>query len=409
MRFNDRIKMTRLQNNIALLDMKLQKPFLTITHDRYHSLCNNMYNYFSDSNRVEDPLLEKLIRNEWILTDEWPNSTLGYTGKIYHITIEPTLHCNLNCPHCLRGADNTENQFISSEEYHSKVMPFIKYLNPLTIGFMGGEPTTCPDIARIIYDTLNNTESRIVLYTNGVSVDNSIIEIMTEYEHRNMIQVSIDGCTPEVHDAIRGSGSFQDTMNFLDILRSYNYHNVLIKMTVIPDNVHEYYMLNNFAMDNGWKLGISMYCRTGRGANTAISYKLMNDLLLNILKDILKVNDAFNIDEYIDSPTYFNRFPCGLAKKGSFTIDPYLNVIDCMNVRRFVGSLNTDEYNVILNNFFRLYFPVVEDIPSCSECRLRYICKGGCRDLAYKHTGSVVGVQPYCKLFKTIYEKYFSC
>jgi len=406
MRFSDRIKMSRIEGGIALLDMKLQKPFLFLEKDRYFKLCNNMFNYYSSN--IEDSLLEKLIKNGWVLTEEWPKSTYGYAGKIYHIIIEPTLHCNLNCSHCLRSAGSNEDEFMSFENYHGKVIPLINSLKPITVGFMGGEPTTNPDITKIIDGTLKNTESKIVLYTNGISVDSDLVEILTENAHRTMIQVSVDGCTAETHDSIRSAGSFKKTMRFLDKLRSKNYRKVLLKMTVIPDNVNEYDKLNEFVKENGWRLGISVYCRVGRGSTTEVTYEQMNDVLLGIMTDILKADSEFSVDAHMDSSFFFNRFPCGLGKKGSFTVDPYMNVIDCMNVRRNVGSLNTDDIDEIMHNYYRLYFPVVEDIPSCSECEFKYICKGGCRNVVYKHTGSVVGEQSYCKLFRSVHKKYFS-
>lgn len=400
--FSRNIRMTSKGDRVALQDIKSQKGFLLITRKRYDQLCNNMFQYHNNESN-NDKLLCKLIQNKWILENDSPPCEFGYLGQIYNLHIEPTMNCNLNCRYCLRDSQGTGSSEISLKDFERHVIPFINMADSNHIGFIGGEPTTHIDFERMLYLTLAMTSCRMItVYSNGIFISNRIVDLIRDNQSRTRVQISIDGYERDTNDAIRGKGTYDKIMSTLDMLYYYGLQNIQLKMTVTPDNAHEYSMLYNFAADRGWRITISMFSRLGRGKTSTFSYSTMNDVLSEIMVAPVGNSDGFDVDHHMRSSNYFSIYPCGLASKGSAIIDSNCNLVDCMKIRRVAGDIRKNPQKAI-QRYFQFFFPTVDLIPGCSSCDLRYLCGGGCRGLAYDYSGSIVGKQPYCTLCKRVY------
>ncbi|NLN92884.1 MAG: radical SAM protein [Candidatus Hydrogenedens sp.] len=141
-----------------------------------------------------------------------------------------TFRCNLRCTYC--GASEAPRQELTTEEICAGLEEVYK-LGSRWVTFGGGEPLLRADIGSII-DRAAALGYQVFLSSNGSLLPKKIDEIR-KVDHINL---SLDGPS-EVHDAVRGSGAFEGTMegarvaeeagisySFLCTLGTHNLHTV---------------------------------------------------------------------------------------------------------------------------------------------------------------------------------------
>jgi len=129
-----------------------------------------------------------------------------------------TNRCNLRCRHCFYPI-NTEPKELTLDE----ITNFTNKNRFSQIILTGGEPFLRNDIIDIAKIFLNKG-CRINIDTNGTfpeRVGAFIKEIPSA-----VFQISIDG-NEELHDKIRGNGSYKKAMETLDILRAYKIRTII--------------------------------------------------------------------------------------------------------------------------------------------------------------------------------------
>ncbi len=121
--------------------------------------------------------------------------------KEYHSAIvDVTDKCNLRCRHCFYYREEHDSEELDDESFLSGLEELRKRHNIMSMGWCGGEPLYRKEVVAqgLKLFPLNT------IYTNGTlpipDVDNV------------MIAISIDG-TPEIHDRIRGKGTFNKIIN----------------------------------------------------------------------------------------------------------------------------------------------------------------------------------------------------
>jgi MoaA/NifB/PqqE/SkfB family radical SAM enzyme len=102
------------------------------------------------------------------------------------------------------------------------------------IFFTGGEPFVLKDI----YDMLAYSSARVKtnVLTNAMLLRGKRLEKLSAIANANLIvQVSLDGGIPEHHDAYRGNGSWQKTLEGINTLLTLGFH-VRLSTTETPAN-----------------------------------------------------------------------------------------------------------------------------------------------------------------------------
>jgi radical SAM protein with 4Fe4S-binding SPASM domain len=133
-------------------------------------------------------------------------------GRLADIFLFVTNDCNLRCTHC----------YVSSGDYvppremtTAEILGLIDQARELGVGrflMTGGEPFMVKDIYEIIrYIT---AESDLVVLTNGMYFTERNLVRLKDSMGRGQasFQVSLDGPTAELHDAIRGAGAFDKSV-----------------------------------------------------------------------------------------------------------------------------------------------------------------------------------------------------
>ncbi len=146
---------------------------------------------------------------------EWSSEPLKKTctSSPQRIYAEITNKCNLSCSMCYKDSGNAFSDELSSEEYISLIRHFAN-IGVFEIRITGGEPGTRKDVLTLI-DASIDAGLYVSLGSNGVWDADFRANIIQRRIGRYII--SIDGIEP-VHDSIRGSGSFRNTISSVDFL-----------------------------------------------------------------------------------------------------------------------------------------------------------------------------------------------
>ncbi|HVP90315.1 MAG TPA: radical SAM protein [Terriglobales bacterium] len=139
-----------------------------------------------------------------------------------------TDRCNLSCPHCYYSSSPAGSRDLPG----SKVLDLLKEcadLGGTSATISGGEPLLHPDLRRILPAACEKLN--VQLLTNGTLIDEEWAAYLSDLPLS--IQVSLDGPNREVHDAVRGRGTFDRTRRAIDRLQEAGLGDRLVLATTI--------------------------------------------------------------------------------------------------------------------------------------------------------------------------------
>lgn len=132
------------------------------------------------------------------------------------LELYPTLKCNLDCAFC----DTTERHQPRQDELplarHLEILDEAAEMGVQRVFVLGGgEPLVARDLTPHILHRVKELGMEGVLTTNGTILPRSLRQQLLD-DAWDEIHVSIDGPTPEIHDALRGmAGAFNKTVGNL--------------------------------------------------------------------------------------------------------------------------------------------------------------------------------------------------
>ena len=149
-------------------------------------------------------------------------------GKINSVNIEMSIRCNLRCPFCWWWGEkgigfdlvNRKDPMVTGELTTEQIKDVIDYTakDRPSYSLSGGEPFIRPDTLDII-KYIDSKGLSVALTNNGTLLKDNTLQELARV--RNMVIVfSLDG-TKEVHDKIRGPGSFDKTISNMKKLIEY--------------------------------------------------------------------------------------------------------------------------------------------------------------------------------------------
>ncbi|HYF76867.1 MAG TPA: radical SAM protein [Symbiobacteriaceae bacterium] len=141
--------------------------------------------------------------------------TTGGAGVPRLIFWELTQGCNLACKHCRAEAQpERAPDELSTEECLRIIDDITKDYKPVMV-LTGGEPLYRPDLFELA-SYAHQKGARVCLASNGVLITDEIARRIKEVGVQR-VAISLDGATPEVHDAFRGiPGSWEGALRGAD-------------------------------------------------------------------------------------------------------------------------------------------------------------------------------------------------
>lgn len=318
--------------------------------------------------------------------------------KLVGAYIELTSFCNLKCKHCYN--ESGENKKFHLD--YSVLKSLFNDLNELgvnNISFSGGEPLLYQPFFEMIDFVMRETDFFVTIISNGtllVQNGEKIVSLFKKYPNRIIFQISIDGMNAEQHDAIRGSGNFEKTLQGIQFLKNeeipFYFHSVISAYNV--NSLEEFI---NFAEKLGaTKIDFSHIKNKGRAGETDVFDDLSDEKLLNALFLLQKIKHLGQMTNTIkvNAPTvFFGR--CPLFEKNadeielSIRIDASGNVFPCQNFtseKTIMGNINDESIKDIIHTDFLKKLAAKgyrSQSRKCSKCFVKKHCQKGCSGIEF--------------------------
>lgn len=379
--------------------------------------------------KLKDKYAEDKIKEAYDEIKELENEKMLYTEDVYKEVIpliekrDPVvkalcLHiahdCNLKCKYCFaeEGEYHGKRELMSSEVGKKAIDFLIKASGKrknLEIDFFGGEPLMNFGVVRDIVEYArsvekeNNKNFRFTITTNGILLNDSIMEYINENMHN--VVLSIDG-RKAVHDRMRpragGQGSYDNIVpKFQKLAESRNQTDYYVRGTFTRYNL-------DFGKDvlHLADLGFKQISVEPVVADPNEDYAIREEDLPVIFEEYEKL--AKDIIKRRKDGQWFNFFhfmidltggPCvtkRLVGCGSGT--EYLAVAptgDLYPCHQFVGREQFKMGNVdtgVVKNEIRKEFEQcnVYNKPVCQNCWAKFYCSGGCVANSYNSHGDLI-------------------
>lgn len=338
----------------------------------------------------------KVIKDERI-KEEYPS--------YFHIHL--TNYCNYSCRHCYMAANlniDTSNElnYEALEHCIKEYIDFPRNNKECFINFSGGEATKSKYFVDLLKFSKEYAEDKGVklndcLITNGSSfVDKEFIELIKHYMDR--VHISVDGCTEEMFDYIRGKGNYKKTITGINNAIRQGL-NVAINITLMRSNVEDF--TNNFEklldkLEDVDKVTfiISKAFASGRADEKIV---LSDDEFFNAKALMLrKIKKDKTIYKTVNEPI---RETCGFG--GAIVLYPNGDIKYCVPYKMYndinAGNIHESKFKDIINEKMKtkLINTCVDKLEECHDCPVKYICGGGCRldNLYFNHSEEKV----YCE------------
>src|SRR6201995_3859764 len=131
------------------------------------------------------------------------------------LTWELTYACNLSCVHCLSSSGRRDPRELTTDECKA-VIDTLERMQVFYVNIGGGEPTVRPDFWELV-DYATEHHVGVKFSTNGVRLDAAAAARLAASDYVD-VQISLDGATREVNDAVRGVGSYDTALRAMQNL-----------------------------------------------------------------------------------------------------------------------------------------------------------------------------------------------
>ena len=313
----------------------------------------------------------------------------------YKADVALTYGCNNACAHCYNEPERFPMVTLPVESWF-RVFDKLAHVGIPHIILTGGEPTLhphLPDLVRYANDlgliVGMNTNARLPAH-DGAPADAAALAAAG----LNHVQVTLESCYPEVHDAMVGCpGAFNETVQGIRNAVAAGLHTIT-NTTVTRENQDHVLDIVAFLQE----LGLTTFAMNGMiyaggGATTpdAIPAPGMAALLAAVRDEAEARHMRFlwyTVTDYCElSPLALGLAPkrCNAAEY-SICIEPNGDVLPCQSYYVSAGNILTDPWDAIWNSELFLSFrdresnPAAAGLPTaCWDCPDLEMCGGGCR------------------------------
>ncbi len=304
-----------------------------------------------------------------------------------NVTWEITLKCNLACRHCLSGAGKEMPGELDTEQCRSLIRTFAE-MKVFQVNIGGGEPFIRPDFLDLL-DYAHENQVVTCVSTNGLLVDQDLARRLARLKML-YLQISLDGATAEVNDAIRGKGTYRQILRAAEILAG---HGVRFSLNTVltRTNYPQLEDLRALAAGYGAELRVSRFRPSGRGKTSRADLGPSPEQL-EAFADWLEGHHLVRTGDSFFCLTSESRRRKGLdmcgAAKMTCCIAPNGNVYPCAFLQEpefLAGNIGTHDFKLLWDT--SPVFQHLRDlrVDTCVTCGRFEQCRGGCPAMAF-HT-----------------------
>jgi mycofactocin radical SAM maturase len=317
------------------------------------------------------------------------------------ITWELTYACNLACHHCLSSSGRRDPRELSTAEAMA-VIDELADMQVFYVNIGGGEPTIRPDF----WQLLDHAASRgvgVKFSTNGSRITPEVAARLAASDYVD-VQISVDGATAAVNDAVRGEGTFSTAVEAMEHLASAGFEGFKLSVVCTRHNVEQLDELKALADRFGAQLRLTRLRPSGRGADvwdelhpTAAQQRRIYDWLLEHGEQVLTGDSFFHLAGFGDPLPGLNL--CG-AGRVVCLIDPVGDVYACpftIHDEFLAGNIRDAGFATVwrTSELFRsLRQP--QSGGACESCSAWDACRGGCMAAKFFTGMPLDGPDPEC-------------
>jgi mycofactocin biosynthetic radical S-adenosylmethionine protein MftC len=188
---------------------------------------------------------------------------LGLSSPIC-LTWELTYACNLACVHCLSSSGRRDPRELNTAEAKT-VIDTLQRMQVFYVNIGGGEPTVRPDFWELV-DYATGHQVGVKFSTNGIKLDATAARRLAASDYID-VQISLDGATADVNDAVRGPGSYETATRAMTNLAAAGFRGFKVSVVVTRHNVSQLDAFQQLADDHGAQLRLTRLRPSGRGAD----------------------------------------------------------------------------------------------------------------------------------------------
>ncbi|RRO18031.1 mycofactocin radical SAM maturase [Saccharopolyspora rhizosphaerae] len=319
------------------------------------------------------------------------------------LTWEWTYACNLACEHCLSSSGRRDPDELSTAEMKA-VIDELQRMQVFYVNVGGGEPTVRPDFWELL-DYAIDHQVGVKFSTNGLRIDAERARRLAATDYVD-VQISLDGATREVNDAVRGPGSFDMAMRALENLSAAGMRDFKISVVMTSQNVDQLDDFKSIADGFGAQLRITRLRPSGRGADvwdelhpSDAQQRQIYDWLVTHGDQVLTGDSFFHLNALGSTPLPGLNL-CG-AGRVVCLIDPVGDVYACPfaihdvfkggNVREEGGFARVWRESELFNDLRQ-----PQSAGACASCSQFDACQGGCMAAKFFTGLPLDGPDPEC-------------
>ena len=325
------------------------------------------------------------------------------------LTWELTYACNLACVHCLSSSGKRDPRELSTAQCKA-IIDELERMQVFYVNIGGGEPTVRPDFWELV-DYATEHHVGVKFSTNGVRINAEVAARLAASDYVD-VQISLDGATAEVNDAVRGEGSFAMAIRALENLAEAGFTDSKISVVVTRHNVSQLDDFKALADRYGATLRITRLRPSGRGADvwdelhpTAEQQVELYNWLVAKGDRVLTGDSFFHLAGLGAPGALAGLNMCG-AGRVVCLIDPVGDVYACpfaIHDRFLAGNVLSDAVdgsggfdNVWKNSALFTELRKPQSAGACGSCGHYDACRGGCMAAKFFTGLPLDGPDPEC-------------
>ena len=326
------------------------------------------------------------------------------------LTWELTYACNLACVHCLSSSGKRDPRELSTDQCKA-IIDELERMQVFYVNIGGGEPTVRPDFWELV-DYATEHHVGVKFSTNGVRITPEVAARLAAGDYVD-VQISLDGATAEINDAVRGPGSFAMAIRALENLAAAGFSDAKISVVVTRHNVGQLDDFKALADRYGATLRITRLRPSGRGADvwdelhpTADQQLTLYNWLVANGERVLTGDSFFHLSGLGEPGALAGLNMCG-AGRVVCLIDPVGDVYACpfaINDRFLAGNVLSDNGfgnprgfgNVWKHSALFTELRSPQSAGACGSCGHYDSCRGGCMAAKFFTGLPLDGPDPEC-------------
>jgi SynChlorMet cassette radical SAM/SPASM protein ScmE len=333
------------------------------------------------------------------------------------LDLEITSRCNANCRYCYYLNNPDVNYADLPTETWLAFFAELARCQVMNVTLQGGEPMIREDFLTLVDGVVAN-RMRFSVLTNGSLLTPHIAKHLKESGRCDQVQVSLDGSNAEIHEKLRGKGTFGPALSAIKLLQVVEIP-VTVRVTIHPGNIDDLASITHLLLDELMLPSFS----TNAASSLGTSSKYDSDSLLKPLERLKAMRLLAVLDTAYPGRIQASAGPladwhmfqameearqnskpisgrgrlvgCGcifdrLAVRSDGTIIP------CVMLPQMVlGQLGEDRLDKVwlqspaLKEMRSRWSVPLSSFDDCHECQWLESCTGNCPGTAYSLTGEI--------------------